>query len=102
MKHVGVRLSADEYKFLAARAEKFGQSVSAVIRSLIHSVSLVESVERAIARSHDSLFSKLSTPPAGEPVTRAAIAALIEHDALPRAPMDRKPQLLAALKALKS
>jgi hypothetical protein len=72
-----------------------------VIRSLIHSASLIESVERAIVRAHDSISSKLAAPPAGDPVARAALAAMIEHALLPVAPMDRKPQLLSALKGLK-
>jgi uncharacterized protein (DUF1778 family) len=100
MKHIGVRLSDDEYKLIVARAEKAGQHVSAVVRSLIHSASLVESVERAIARSTDSLAAKLSTP-STDAATRAALAAIIEHSLLPAAPMDRKPQLLAALKGLR-
>jgi uncharacterized protein (DUF1778 family) len=100
MKHVGVRLTEDEYKFLRERAEKSGQNVSAVVRSLIHSSSLVEAVERAIASSHDSLCARLSTP-SSDAATRAALAAIIEHSLLPAAPMDRKPQLLAALKGLR-
>jgi uncharacterized protein (DUF1778 family) len=101
VKKISIRLDEAEHKFLAARAEQTGQSVSAVVRSLIHSASLVEAVERAIAHSHDSLCARLSTP-SSDAATRAALAAIIEHSLLPAAPMDRKPQLLAALKGLKS
>lgn len=118
MAHVlSVRLTESEHRVLSNAAAEIGADVSAVVRTLISARTRNADLAREIAtlagevralkvRIEDQRAAPGGTgdlPQTGGDIAvlRAALAAVIEHSLLPAAPIDRKPQLLAALKSLK-